>query len=163
MTQDSPAFSANTITSSSALEIVREAIAAADALGLAATVAVCDAHGTLKALARMDGAPLMSVEVAQDKAYTAVGFGMRSDQWYEILRQDEPLRLGASSIRRLVPFGGGFPIDAGGAVIGGLGISGGHYAQDMQIAEAALRAVGLAPSALPTPADATQSADGDAA
>ena len=32
--------------------------------------------GVLKAFSRMDGAPLVSIQVAQDKAYTAVGFGM---------------------------------------------------------------------------------------
>ena len=34
-----------------------------------------DDSGVLKAFSRMDGAALLSVQVAQDKAYTAVGFG----------------------------------------------------------------------------------------
>ncbi|MGH3184750.1 MAG: GlcG/HbpS family heme-binding protein, partial [Streptosporangiaceae bacterium] len=42
-------------------------------------IAIVDDSGVLKAFSRMDGAPLLSVQVAQDKAYTAVGFGIATD------------------------------------------------------------------------------------
>jgi uncharacterized protein GlcG (DUF336 family) len=42
---------------------------------------------------------------------------------------------------RLVVFGGGYPITEGDQVIGGIGVSGGHYDQDMAVAEAALAAL----------------------
>ncbi len=38
---------------------------------------------------------------------------------------------------RLIVFGGGYAIKSGGAIIGRIGVSGGHYSEDMQIAEAA--------------------------
>jgi uncharacterized protein GlcG (DUF336 family) len=41
-----------------------------------------------------------------------------------------------------VIFGGGFPITIGDVVVGAIGVSGGHYSQDVQVAEAGLAAVG---------------------
>jgi uncharacterized protein GlcG (DUF336 family) len=41
-----------------------------------------------------------------------------------------------------VVFGGGYPIKIDGAIVGGIGVSGGHYEQDMKVAEAALKALG---------------------
>ena len=43
----------------------------------------------------------------------------------------------------MVVFGGGYPIKVDGKVVGGIGVSGGHYSHDMQVAEAALAAAGL--------------------
>jgi Haem degrading protein HbpS-like/PIN domain len=60
---------------------------------------------------RMDGAALLSVQVAQDNAYTAVGFGMPTDGWHDFIKDDPPLAAGAvGGIDRLVIFGGGCPI-----------------------------------------------------
>ncbi|GAC1594100.1 MAG: heme-binding protein [Acidimicrobiales bacterium] len=124
------------------LLIVERAVAQAMSDGGAFCIAVVDESGVLKAFARMDGAPLLSVQVAQDKAYTAAGFGMPTDAWFDFIKDDEPLRVGApSGISRLVVFGGGYPIKVGGAVVGGVGVSGGHYSQDMAVAEAGLRAL----------------------
>ena len=46
-------------------------------------------------------------------------------------------------VSRLIVFGGGYPIVDNGNVIGGIGLSGGHYSQDMEVAKAALNAIGL--------------------
>ena len=43
----------------------------------------------------MDGAALLSVQIAQDKAYTAVGFGLSTDAWHEFIKNDPPLAAGA--------------------------------------------------------------------
>ena len=43
---------------------------------------------------------------------------------------------------RLIVFGGGYPIKENGEVIGGIGVSGGHYKQDMECAQAGLKAIG---------------------
>lgn len=104
-------------------------------------IAVVDASGVLKAFERMDGAPLLSIQVAQDKAYTAAGFGMPTDGWYDFIKDDGPLAIGApSGIDRLVVFGGGIPIESGGRLIGAVGVSGGHYSQDQAVAQAAVDA-----------------------
>jgi uncharacterized protein GlcG (DUF336 family) len=90
----------------------------------------------------MDGAALLSVQIAQDKAYTAVGFGMSTDAWHPFIKDDPPLADGAvGGIDRLVIFGRGSPITHGDRIVGAIGVSGGHYTQDMEVAEAGLAAV----------------------
>lgn len=114
-------------------------------MGHAFVIAVVDESGVLKALSRMDGAPLISLQVAQDKAYTAAGFGIATDGWHEFIKDDPPLAAGAvGGIDRLVIFGGGYPVSVDGQVVGAVGVSGGHYSQDMEVAQAALAAVGVA-------------------
>jgi uncharacterized protein GlcG (DUF336 family) len=111
-------------------------------MGHPSVIAVVDDSGVLKAFSRMDGAALLAVQVAQDKAYTSAGFGMATDAWYDFVKDDPPLAMGAApAIDRLVIFGGGYPIKVGGAVVGGIGVSGGHYSQDMEVAQAGLSAV----------------------
>jgi uncharacterized protein GlcG (DUF336 family) len=106
-------------------------------------VAVCDESGVLKAFSRMDGAALLSVQIAQDKAFTAVGFGMPSDAWHDFIKDDPPLSKGAvGGIDRLVIFGGGYPIKLGDSIVGAIGVSGGHYTQDMEVAQAGLAVLG---------------------
>lgn len=127
-------------------DLCRRVIAAAEdkarQIGVPMVIAVVDESGVLKAFSRMDGAALLSVKIAQDKAYTAVGFGMPSHGWYDFIKDDPPLAAGApSGIERLVIFGGGYPIKVGDAMVGGIGVSGGHYSQDMEVAEAGLAVV----------------------
>jgi len=127
-------------------ELARAMIVAAEQkaaqMGQPFVIAVVDDSGVLKAFSRMDGAPLLSVQVAHDKAYTAVGFGMATDAWHDFVKDDPPLALGATTgIDRLVVFGGGYPIKIGDAVVGGIGVSGGHYTQDMEVAQAGLSAL----------------------
>jgi uncharacterized protein GlcG (DUF336 family) len=127
-------------------ELARTMIEAAEKkaaeMGHPFVIAIVDESGVLKAFSRMDGAALLSVQVAQDKAYTAIGFGMATDAWHEFVKDDPPLAMGAATgIDRLIVFGGGYPITIGGAVVGGIGVSGGHYSQDMEVAQAGLSAV----------------------
>jgi uncharacterized protein GlcG (DUF336 family) len=136
-------FTKQSITSDLAHRVVAAAEAKAQRMGHPFVVAVVDESGVLKAFSRMDGAALLSVQVAQDKAYTAVGFGLPTDGWYDFIKDDPPLAAGApSGIDRLVVFGGGYPIKSGDQVIGAIGVSGGHYTQDMEVAQAGLDAAG---------------------
>jgi uncharacterized protein GlcG (DUF336 family) len=105
-------------------------------------IAVVDDSGVLKAFSRMDGAALLSVQIAQDKAYTAAGFGLSTDAWHDFVKDDAPLAMGAvPGIDRLIVFGGGYPIMIDGKLAGAIGVSGGHYTQDMDIAKAGLAVV----------------------
>jgi uncharacterized protein GlcG (DUF336 family) len=138
----SNSYTRHSITEEAARAIVAASIEKATSMGAAFTIAVVDESGVIKALARMDGAPLLSVQVAQDKAYTAAGFSMATDDWYDFIKDDEPLRIGATAgIDRLVVFGGGYPIEVDGEVVGAVGVSGGHYTHDMEVAQAGLRAI----------------------
>jgi len=109
--------------------------------GVPMVIAIVDESGVLKAFRRMDGAALLSVDLAIDKAYTAVSFGIPSHAWHDFIKDDPPLLHGIVKTPRLVVFGGGYPVMEDGAVIGGIGVSGGHYEQDMAVAQAGLAAL----------------------
>jgi glc operon protein GlcG len=101
-------------------------------------IAVCDQAGHLVAFERMDGAPLMSAQLAQDKAYSVCAFnGLPTDQWWSILATESALLHGIVKTDRLVIFGGGAPIRSGRHLVGAVGVSGGSEDQDGQIAKAA--------------------------
>jgi len=139
----SQVFEKASVSTESAHRMIAAAEAKAREIGVPMVIAVCDESGVLKAFSRMDGAALLSVQVAQDKAYTAVGFGMPTEGWHDFIRDDPPLAAGAvGGIDRLVIFGGGYPIKAGDRVVGAIGVSGGHYTQDMEVASAGLAVVG---------------------
>ena len=136
-------FTKPSISSDLAHRVVAAAEAKAGEMGHPFVIAVVDESGVLKAFSRMDGAALLSVQIAQDKAYTAVGFGLSTDGWYDFIKDDPPLAAGATTgIDRLVIFGGGYPIKSDGQIIGGIGVSGGHYTQDMEVAQAGVAAAG---------------------
>ena len=139
----SDTYKTESISLALADRMVEAAIARASEIGQLSVVAILDEAGVLKAFRRMDGAPLLSVQIAQDKAYTAVGFGMATDAWYDFIKEDGPLALGApTGIDRLIVFGGGYPIVVGGVTVGAIGVSGGHYNQDMDVAKAGLAVLG---------------------
>jgi len=131
-------YGKHSITIELSQKLITVAEKKAKEIGVPMVTAIVDESGNLKAFSRMDGAALLSVKIAQDKAYTAVGFGMPTDEWYSFIKDDPPLLVGAPQISRLVLFGGGFPIKLGDEIIGGIGVSGGHYSQDMECAKAAL-------------------------
>ncbi|MBI5923917.1 MAG: heme-binding protein [Betaproteobacteria bacterium] len=127
-----------TITSELANKIISDCARKAQEIGKKVSIAICDPGGTAKAFLRMDGAPLLSVTIAQDKAYTAVAFGISTDKWHEFIKNDPPLATGIVHVPRLIIFGGGYPIVDGGELIGSIGVSGGHYSEDMECARYAL-------------------------
>ena len=133
------------ISAEAAHACVGAAVKAAHAMGLCVNVAVLDASGVLAAFLRMPGAPLHSVEIAMDKAYTAVSFGLPTSQWHAALQGHSPaVREGIVRRPRFVAFGGGLAIVDQGQRIGAIGVSGASEAQDEAIAQAGLNALGLA-------------------
>ncbi len=136
-------FPKASISTELARRMVDAAEAKANEMGIPFVIAIVDESGVLKAFSRMDGAALLSVQVAQDKAYTAVGFGLPTDGWFDFIKDDAPLSAGATAgIDRLVVFGGGFPINIDGTRVGAIGVSGAHWSQDMEVAEAGLGVLG---------------------
>ena len=131
-----------TLTTAGADKLIEAAVAKANEIKVPMCIAIVDESGILKAFRRMDGAQLLSVDIAQNKAWTAISFGMPTHAWHDFIKDDPPLLHGIVQTPRLVVFGGGYPVKVGDAVIGGIGVSGGHYTQDMQVAEAALAAFG---------------------
>ena len=135
------AVSKSSITLEAANLVLDAAQQAAETMGTPMVIAVVDESGVQKAFRRMDGAPLLSVDIAADKAYTAVAFGIPTHGWFDFIKNDPPLLHGIVKTPRLVVFGGGYPLSVDGRVIGGVGVSGGHYEQDMKVAEAGVAAL----------------------
>lgn len=118
-------------------------------IGVPMSFAVMDPGGHLVALARMDGAPWISADVAQGKAWTAAAYGAPSDAQKQKM---EPMpnfagALTAMTHGRFTPQTGAVPVYRDGALLGALGASGGTGAQDEAACAAAVEGVGLSSSA----------------
>ena len=135
------AITRTTISSEAVSRLLAGAVEASQSAGLAMCIAVTDESGVLKGFTRMDDAPLLSVDLAIDKAYTAAAFKMPTHAWFDFIKNDPPLLHGIVKTPRLIVFGGGYPVTIEEAIVGAIGVSGGHYSQDMKVAEAALAAL----------------------
>src|SRR5690242_11316407 len=130
------------LTLKQAHDMIARAHAKAGELGIRVTVAVVDEGGVLIALARMDGAPPISSQVAEAKA---VGAAMlhRDGASLAELAKDRPGFF--SVVDRLVrtpivPGLGSSLIKRDGRVVGAVGVSGGKPDQDLECAEAGVSA-----------------------
>ncbi len=129
------------------LGAARAAIAAAEAearaLRVAMSVAVVDSGGQLVAFERMDGADLVSVILAQDKAWTALVNRMPTGDLAAIVQPGAEF-YGYHTIKggRTIIFAGGLPLERDGVLVGAVGVSGGDSAQDGQAVGAAAAAFG---------------------
>jgi glc operon protein GlcG len=134
---------ARVLTLSGARHALEAALTHAERIGVDVCVAVSDRSGGLLAFARMDGAPLMSGQIAQDKAFTVAAFkGLPTHQWFDLIREEPALLHGIVKTDRLIVFGGGVPVRADGQLVGAVGVSGGTAEQDREVAEAGSDAVG---------------------
>src|ERR1700736_7056537 len=111
------------ISAELAQKMVDEAVAKAAELGVAENVAILDDGGNLKAFRRMDGAPILCIEIAQNKAYTAL-FGVPTQDFFDFIQGDPSLLAGIPTLARVAAYGGGFPIQVEGDIVGAIGISG---------------------------------------
>nr|WP_308113419.1 heme-binding protein [Alicyclobacillus tolerans] len=80
------AFEKQSIRAGVAEKMIYAAVAKAEEIGVPMVIAVVDESGVLKAFRRMDGTALLSVDIAQNKAWTAVSFGISTDGWYEFIK-----------------------------------------------------------------------------
>lgn len=103
-------------------------------------IAIADSGGNLLALHRMDNAILMSIHIAMDKAFTAVLGKQPTAKWSGPFREGRMVPLFVHE--RWITFPGGFPLIKDGALVGGLGVSGGTI-EDLHVAKAALKAGGF--------------------
>lgn len=119
------------------LEKAKKLIAAveerAKTQGKHAVIAVCNAEGNPIAVHVMDGAFLVSYEVAVKKAYTAVAVKM-STMELSALCQPGGTFYGLQALDKVITFGGGIPLYSDGAIVGGLGVSGGTGEEDHDLA-----------------------------
>src|SRR6266853_6285722 len=83
----------HSISSGLAQKMVDAAVAKARELGVTENVAILDDGANLKAFSRMDGAPILSIEMAQNKAYTAL-FGVSTQDFFNFIQGDPSLLAG---------------------------------------------------------------------
>ena len=108
----------------------------------AAVVAVSDAHGELIAFARMDGAPLSSIRVAANKAWTAARERKPTKEIGDKIRHPERgFDIAFYGDRKFVGWGGGIPIWRDGQVIGAIGVSGLSSVEDIALATLGLELI----------------------
>jgi uncharacterized protein GlcG (DUF336 family) len=128
-----------------AQKMVNAAVAKARELGVAENVAILDEGGHLKAFTRMDGAPIPTIEMAQNKAYTAL-LGVSTQDFFKFIQSDPSLLAGVPTLSRIAAWGGGYPIKVNGELVGTIGVSGAPTVQND--IDCALAALGLIPVAL---------------
>ena len=103
--------------------------------GKAAVVAVADTHGELIAFARMDGAPISSIRIAQNKAWTAARERKPTKEIGEKVRHPEKgFDIAYYGDPRFVGWGGGLPVLRNGQVVGAVAVSGLPSEEDTRLA-----------------------------
>jgi glc operon protein GlcG len=129
---------------SDAKRILDSIVEKASQMQKAAVIAVADSHGELIALVRMDNAPLASIRIAANKAWTAarerkptkeIGDKVRSpERGFDIAYYGDP---------KFVGWGGGIPIWKDGEVVGAVGVSGLSSKEDIELANLGLEAIAV--------------------
>lgn len=128
-----------TLTSDAARAILLEARKSAERIGVPMVFSIVDEGGNLKAMERMDGALLGSIEISRNKAYTATLFAMDTEALGTFTGPKQDLYgIEHSHDGRVVSFAGGMPIFLNGKLLGGLGVSGGSIEEDKMVCEMGL-------------------------
>ena len=105
-------------------------------------IAVADSHGELIAFARMDGAPISSIRIAANKAWTAARERKPTKEIGEKVKHPEKGHdIAYYGDPRFVGWGGGIPIWKDGEVVGAIGVSGLSSAEDIALATLGLELI----------------------
>lgn len=108
-------------------------------IGIPMCIAVVDESGNLIAFERMDGGKVTSITIAQDKAFTAAAARKATHEYNEVnVPGNLAFGIHTEVGGRLSSVGGGIPVLIDGDVVGGIGLSSGTPAQDMECAQAAV-------------------------
>ncbi len=134
---------ADDLTLEAAERIVAAAKQKAAEINTKMDIAVVDAGGNLKAFARMDGAWLGSIDIAQRKARTARWFDMNTGEIGKLSQPGGPLYAIEHSNGGLITFPGGVPLkNSKGEIVGAIGVSGSTVENDHTVAVAGAAALG---------------------
>lgn len=131
-----------TLSGKASRRMIEAAVAEAGAMSVPVTVVVVDESGVTKEMLRMDGAPLVSVQTAINKAYAAAAIGMPPDDFYAAIESDAAAVAEFGTRPGLALIAGGLPVIADGTACGAIGVAGAMTAaEDRRIAEVAIKAV----------------------
>lgn len=121
--------------------LIAGARAKAKEIGMDMCIAINDESGNLIAFERMDGGKMTAIQLAIDKGYTATGIQKGTDALGEVNQPGMPAHGISSALGgRMVAIAGGLPVVLDGVVIGGIGVSSGSPAQDLEVAQAGVAA-----------------------
>jgi glc operon protein GlcG len=115
------------------------------AMGQPQCIVIVDASAVDLAVLRMAGGKVLSLRSARAKAQTAASTGRPSDALPEAVRP----AIAAATDGAMTGLAGGLPIWRNGVLLGGIGVGSGTGAQDVEVAEAALAAIGATAAATP--------------
>ncbi|GIP31740.1 heme-binding protein [Paenibacillus sp. J2TS4] len=127
------------------LETAKKLLAAAEQksrqMGLSSNIAIVDDGGNLIAFQRMDNARIAGIEISKNKAWTSVSMQMPTANLAQSAQPGGPtFGINTTNFGRIVILGGGIPFVRDKHIVGGIGVSGGSSAQDIEIATAAVQA-----------------------
>ena len=127
------------------LAAARRVIAAVEAeariMGIPLSVAVVDSGDQLVAFARMDTADLVTIQLARDKAFSALMNRMPTRDLAPLVQPGaEFYGYDALAGGRMIVFAGGLPLERNGVLVGAVGVSGGTSEEDQRAAEAGVAA-----------------------
>ena len=126
------------LTHAGALVALAAAVRRAEEMGVPQNISIVDEGGNLLAFVRMDGAKLLSRETSLSKAISAASHRQPTSRLDPALE----LKLAIAAGGRLTNLEGGLPIIIGGVCVGGIGVGSGKGSEDVEVARAALAALG---------------------
>ena len=133
-----------TLSTEAIQTMLNAAVARSKELNAKLHISIMDQAANLVGFISFDGAPRIAAITANRKAFTAVNTGMPTGQWEAYLNAIPASETKIiDSIEGYIAAKGGYPVIEDGLVLGGIGVSGATQEIDADVAEAAIRALGL--------------------
>jgi len=130
------------LTDAAILTLLDAGCAKAGEMGQPQCLVIVDASGVELGVMRMRGAKYLALKSARAKAQTAASTGAQSAKIPEGVR----VAIGQATGGAMTGLVGGLPIRMAGTLVGGVGVGSGSGAQDIEVAEAMLAAIGADPA-----------------
>ncbi|MFE4243362.1 GlcG/HbpS family heme-binding protein [Peribacillus butanolivorans] len=125
-----------------AKNLIESAEKKANEIKVPMVISIVDEGGNFVACHRMDDALLVSVELAQNKAWTSIAMKMTTENLALVAANGKELYgINTTNNGRVVVFGGGIPLYNNGQIIGAVGVSGGSVDEDIHVAQSAVDAL----------------------
>lgn len=134
-------FPSHAITLAAAQRVIDAGVKASEALGVSMSIVVVDAAGHITAVGRMDGASMLTYDVAFKKAWTSAMTGAPTAGVHQFVTSDPGATLSMPHVQHFSTVAGGLPIARQNACIGAVGVSGATAEVDLKVAEAAVAAL----------------------
>jgi glc operon protein GlcG len=126
------------LTDAALLAMLHASADKAQAMGQPQCIVIVDPSAVDLAVLRMAGARVLSMRSARAKAQTAASTGKPSGALAEAVR----VAIAVATEGTMTGLPGGLPIWRNGVLLGGIGIGSGTGDQDVEVAQAALAAIG---------------------